>query len=71
MVLLVSEYKVFISKIILPVMRVMPGIINSRIHAVRGGLGQVFFCQFPVTISVDQIHQCSGRIMIIFLDKVS
>jgi len=52
-------------------MRVMPGIINSRIHAVRGGLGQVFFCQFPVTISVDQIHQCSGRIMIIFLDKVS
>ncbi len=35
---------------------VMPGIIDSHIHAVRGGLGQLFFCQFPVESSVDQIQ---------------
>ena len=34
---------------------VLPGLIDSHIHAVRGGLGQLFFCQFPVTSTTDQI----------------
>ena len=35
---------------------VMPGIIDTHIHAVRGGLGQLYFCQFPVESSVEQIQ---------------
>jgi predicted amidohydrolase YtcJ len=35
---------------------VMPGIIDSHIHAVRGGLGQLFFCQFPVESNVEEIQ---------------
>jgi len=35
---------------------VMPGIIDTHIHAVRGGLGQLFFCQFPVESGVAQIQ---------------
>jgi hypothetical protein len=34
---------------------VMPGIIDTHIHAVRGALGELYFCQFPVESSVDQI----------------
>lgn len=44
---------------------VMPGIIDSHIHAVRGGLGQLYFCQFPVESSVAQIQaavkQCVAK----------
>ncbi len=34
---------------------VMPGIVDSHIHPVRGGLGQLFFCNFPVESTVEQI----------------
>ena len=34
---------------------VMPGLVDSHIHAVRGALGQLYFCQFPVESSVKQI----------------
>ena len=44
---------------------VMPGIIDTHIHAVRGGLGQLYFCQFPVESSVAQIQaavkKCAAR----------
>lgn len=33
----------------------IPGLVDSHIHAVRGALGQLFFCQFPVESSVNQI----------------
>jgi hypothetical protein len=36
---------------------VMPGIIDSHIHAVRGGLGHLFFCRFPVTATVEDIQK--------------
>ena len=35
---------------------VMPGLIDTHIHAVRGALGQLYFCQFPVESSVEQIQ---------------
>ena len=35
---------------------VMPGIIDSHIHAVRGGLAHLYFCNFPVTATVEDIQ---------------
>lgn len=34
---------------------VMPGIIDSHIHPVRGGLGRLFFCTFPVESGIDEM----------------
>jgi predicted amidohydrolase YtcJ len=33
---------------------VLPGLVDTHLHAVRGALGQLFFCQFPTTDSIDQ-----------------
>lgn len=32
----------------------LPGLVDTHLHAVRGGLGQLFMCQFPTTDSIDQ-----------------
>ena len=34
---------------------VMPGIVDSHVHAIRGAIGRLFMCQFPATSTPEEI----------------
>lgn len=44
---------------------VMPGIIDSHIHPVRGALARLYYCNFPVTANLEEIQRqvatCASR----------